>query len=269
MDIAKYRKYVRDTSISDEDFEDLIKDVIEDIARDTGIFTDIFVFQLEGCIELYDIETLYDLSNQINEDNIVDITITDNINDKDSLAQYLNRLEIVTVDGTTCSTNDSSTTDTKVTTSQGDTGKKLLSVVDMIWSRDSLDDSLKYPSKEEVISVINSWFYHIGNFNYKKNNRELNRLFGYTDDQLYEIPIVTLVNYVPNLDQLDEDVERQIKTAIINGVKYYASDLYLNTVNEQTSNILYQRYYSSKKQLKFNYNNNLGKYSMRNAYWNI
>ena len=59
-----------------------------------------------------------------------------------------------------------------------------------------------------------------------------------------------------------------LKQAIIAGVKYFVSDMYMNISNEQVSNILYQRYFAKKRQITYDYPIHISSLLRYNAGWN-
>jgi len=266
MDINDYRMYVRDMQISDDELELVMKDVINDIARDTKVFKELFGFTLAGCVDMYDMKMLFDLHTQLKKDNIVELSINGNLENPDSILNYLNTIDSSSADlGKTCESEDG--VDVEINTNDGK-HNTFIDVIDILHVYDNLDALAKVNRNTNVRSVLFDWFEDVGNNWYKKKDGKLSKEFGYTDDSKYEIPLVGIVSVVPDLSNIDPEIESIIKSTLIAGLKYNISDMFLNIQNEQVSNLLYQRYYSAKRQLKFNYSSDLGNYFRYNTEWN-
>lgn len=255
MNINKYRKYIRDMELTDNELTELIKTVINDIARDTLIFKDIFVFNLESCFDYYDINILYSTSQILRDNNVTNIEISSTLNTPQDLSNYIDSVTTVSVNNTICET-DSGTAKVDLTVTDSSINT-FLNINDIIYSEYDNNKNVLL-NKKELLSIYSRWFYQITNSKLMINKVNLFSDTIYTENSIsFDIPLVTIINIVPDLDNISEEDEYTLEKAIIEGLKYFLSDSYMNVQNTQTANILYQRYYSSKRQLKYNYSNNI------------
>ena len=239
MDISRYKVYVRDTQISDEDLENLIKDVIYDIARDTKIFRRQFSFNVLPCVDMYNIKEIFNTQSHL-DTSVTEVTYTHEYNEKD-IVDLINLIQDTNDKSTECDfkdNNEESTTETKTYTALDES---YLATLDLFYVDDR---SIKY----KVYSMLPDFFEQVNNDTFISNHDRLVVSFG-SD---YNLEIVADVNVLPDPNKISEEDLNRINTSIIAGIKYYVSDMYMNINNEQVSNILYQRYYSSKKQLVYN-----------------
>lgn len=247
MDISKYRKYIRNLSISDEDLEDMIKDIIEDIARDTKIFKDYFAFTLSECVSDYNIKYLYDGYKQNQKE--YELETVSPVSDPDLLVQFINSIY-----GEKCNTVSLvSETYTEVETElENNTLLHVNQIVEVNNNqiKNLLDGDLLYLRENFIVTMDTGKFKQL-----------------YVDTDY--LPVLCSVTIIPDLDKISDNTERIIRTAIINGIKYFLSDTYSDPNGAQVGNILYQRYYSSKKQLLYNYPVDTFVMPYKNEEWNI
>jgi len=259
MDISRYKVYVRDTQISDEDLENLIKDVIYDIARDTKIFRRQFSFNVLPCVDMYNIKEIFNTQSHL-ETNVTKVTYTHEYNEKD-IIDLINVIQDTEQEKTTkCdfkNSNETSTTETKTYTSLDES---YLDTIDLFY----VDDRT---TKYKIYSMLPDFFEQINNDIFISKQDRLKSVFG----EDYDLEVIADVNVLPDPSKMSEEDLSKINTAIIAGIKYSISDMYMNANNEQVSNILYQRYYSSKKQLLYNnpqFVNQFQKFGSRYNTWN-
>ena len=266
MDIAKYKMYVRDANITDIDFTQLIKDVIEDIARDTKVFKELFGFTVEACMTEYDMRLMFNLHSAVKRDKISSITLSSDY-DPSSTIDYINSITIDKEDTEfSCETTRGIEVKVDMVTEEG-TVHKYLSLLDVVQIYDTIEDIDEYGVSTPVRSILDNYMKNLNGSIYIKDIVKL-RAMGLDETKGYSIPVVGIASIVPNTDEIDSDMEDILKQAIIAGLKYFVSDMYMNVSNEQVSNILYQRYYSKKKQLRDDYPQYVSDILPNNANWN-
>jgi len=266
MDITKYRMYIRDVQLTDSEFAELIKDVIDDIARDTKIFKELFGFTIESCKMEYDMNLLFTLHSRLKDTKITDITLTPTYSENSSL-EFIRAVVKDNKDGLVCSTTTEDDIVVEIETEK-DITNTYISTLDIQQIIYNYEDNSRFGTKSNVRSVSTRYFDQASNDLYIKNIISLREDGFNEEDAAYSIPVVGIACIVPNLDFISEEIERIIKQAIIAGIKYFVSDLYMNTSNEQVSNILYQRYYAKKKQLVYDYPIYVSNLLRYNSEWN-
>jgi len=246
MDISKYKKYIRNLSIEDEDLDDLIRDVIEDIARDTKIFRDVFGFSVSSCLSEYSIKSLYEFYLENDSRNEVK-TITP-ITDADKFIEFANQLL-----GSSCI--DVNFVNETYETIEESKENRILSV-----------SQIATVDKNGIHNFLDGKIAQLRNgMTLVLDVEEFEKRYG--KDTV--LPVIVSVVIVPDVQRISEEVEAMLKTAIINGIKYFVSDTYSDPNNAQVGNLLYQRYYSSKKQLLYNYPQSDFPLFSFNREWNI
>lgn len=75
MNANKYKFYVRDIGISDEDLKNVLQNVIEDIAVSTKIFKKVFVFEILPEVVVYDFGSLLNLTERFQPYKVSFLTI--------------------------------------------------------------------------------------------------------------------------------------------------------------------------------------------------
>jgi len=261
FDISKYMIYIRDMDINEQDALNILQDVLDEIALDTRIFRDLFAFDIDKCDEVYDIKALYNLS-QATKLNVTNVSNTDYTDEE--LLNILQGKEVHQDDTKECSDGDNQDSDNDDT----DTSNCLntyMNVIDLMWYN-------KNDREQPIKSVISSWFQQVGNDTYELILDEITKTTGISSSNnnlLNPLQVIGYINIIPNIVNLSSDDERLLRQSLISGLKYKISDMYLNTVNEQVSNLLYQRYYNAKKQLAFTFPQMISNQKVRNANWNI
>ena len=262
IDVSEYMKYVRDVELSINDTEEILQDVIFEIAEDTKMFKNTFAFDIEKCDEVYDIKALYGLSqvmkydtNDVEEENystedLIAILQGKDLPDKNAGKECKGTKE------------DSSVNENKTNTSCINT---YMNLIDILYFD---TNNKKYP----LMSVVNRWFDKVNESLLEIIPANISEDTGvsYSNMTLNNpITVIAHVSIIPSINNLTSDDERILKPAIIAGLKYKASDLYMNAVNEQVSNLLFQRFYNAKKQLAFTFPQFISHVRRRNREWNI
>jgi hypothetical protein len=238
FDINRYKIHIRDTQFSDDEIYTLIKDVFIEIASETRIFKDTFAFSISKNESVYNIREMYDVFQYYNDEPTIDFVETmtvDSLIEEDAKNILINP-----------------TLDPKGLHSTSD---------DVCYNDYKHLIDLAYYNKDtrRIDYVRNKWFQMITPDEYQLT-LEL------SDKEQYDI--ICLVSIIPNINNVDANVERVLRRTVIDGIKYYASSAYMNVSNEQVTNLLYQRYYNSRKQLTFEYSNYISDGLISNPSWN-
>jgi len=255
MDIDNYKKYVRDVSITDDDLTSVMQDVINEIARDTKIFKEVFGFTVSNCTEEYNMKNLFNIYSSVKEDSITSISLSEPVFNEESVINLINQ---ITSNDKVC--NLSGLTVGEETTTINGKFNNYVHLLDVITTSVS-----KSGSNTEPTSSIGKFLSWLNGDTYILNSSYMRR-FGYGDT--YSIPVIGVAIIVPQLNDIDEDMEMVLRPAIIAGLKYYVSDMYMNMANEQVSDVLYRRFYVRKKQLMNDYPNNVSVDNTNHSSWN-
>ena len=208
LNINNYKFYVRDIGVQDIDLENILKDVLSDIAINTKIFKRTFGFTLEPEVSRYPIRDLYQLNDKT-EATITDINFTTDFSNTQSLIDYLSSAGTVPV------------------------GENISTSVDN-----------KYSDYIETIDVFDNKFN-----SYLKYLEAVNKNDYYINTILSEpVDVNAIVSVNPILDELDEKIEKQIRFAIISGLKAYTHTLE-NQVNEPVGLTLNKQFEYDKQKL--------------------
>jgi len=230
MNINDYKIFIRDMNISDEELTNLIQQIIIEISHNTKIFRNTIGITISHCLEQYNIKDIYNLSSAVDE-QISNITFIENTNYELSNEECNLQSPILT----------ELTTDTADTTFLG-----LLSLL-KVYS--NIEDAYKHGSTTLNEDITYKYFIKINDVTFITKTDYLKTLYG----DKYTFDILANCIYAPSPSKITTEEEIIIKPAIIAGLKYYLSDTYLNTTNEQVSNLLYQRYWSTQKQIRNNH----------------
>jgi len=215
MDINKYKFYVRDVSVTDEQLQMLLQDVVNDIGASTKIFKRLFGFQVFPDIKEYNLKNLYEQSIRSGYNRLETLQIGGV--DNETLVQFLN-------DPTNVNTS-------QITIAEGigipDTFIDVVDVLGNIYTDDS--------------TPLGSIFYkfdRIGVNDYK-----------FTENIKEPKNALCIVNVIPALENIDEQMESYMKTAIVAGLKYYTETQVVNqNLNYQISS--YKVFENAKNQLQ-------------------
>jgi hypothetical protein len=220
MDINRYKFYVRDIGVSDTELQNILNDVIEDIAISTGIFQKAFGFTIEPEIELYNFDALLDMYER-NQTEIANLTL-DSITESE-LIEYLKDPTNFTVDVTETST-------------VGITPNKFLNTLDII----TLNGN-------SLVSMIKD-FEYISNNSYR---------YKYANTIRDKIEAICLCSIIPDISNIRPEVEAIMRNAIIKGLKYF-TDTTMNAQNVNPVNFKFQEYEKAKIELQNKYPTILG-----------
>ena len=207
MDINNYKFYVRDVGISDTDLQNVLNDVISDIATNTKIFKRVFSFTLEPGLDEYPIKDLYQLADK-SEPTILDINYTTNLDTQEGLIDYLTNVDI----------NVQQTVDTTTDNTYSD----YIEIIDLF------DD--KFNSYMKYLEPVSKDDYYL--------NIKIDK----------PIPLTGIAIINPLLSEISDRIEKQIRFAIISGLKAYTHTLE-NQPNEQVSLVLNKQFEYDKQKL--------------------
>ena len=215
MDINKYKFYVRDIGISDEDLANVLQDVINDIALSTRIFKKAFGFTIEPDIYYYNFRALLGISERVQEGTINDIVI--NSFSEEQLIQYLSNPTNLEVD---------IRRDVEV----GIPLNTYLETLDVLVRQ--------YDADNAPLGSVFYLFEPIDGDSYK--------FVGSINKPIESICITTII---PNVLNIDERLETYLRPAIIEGLKYY-TDTSLNLQNVNPNVNSYKKFVNAKIELQ-------------------
>ena len=211
MDINKYRIYIRDVDLSDDDLSLIMQDVINDISISTEVFKKLFSFNIDSDTYIYNIEALFDI-NEATRQNISDIQIQGL--DHDELLGFLKDPNEI----------NQSVNITKTDNQYYDS---------YYHTQDILVQLDKNKDNSSFVSIFNR-FTDIGNGKYKLNTKvESNR------------NVLCIVSIIPDINNIDDKIEMLIKPAIIEGIRYF-SGASNSAANEQVRYNNWLRYQKAK-----------------------
>jgi len=254
MDINNYRFYVKDLGISDTDLSLVLQDVINDIATSTNIFKQVFAFVMTKDTYTYDIKALFDLDERV-RDRPSSVTIDDYT--KDDLINYLGEPGSLGVTITE-------------TTENNKYYNQYLSCDDIVKLIPKRTKDRK--DSDSIISIFD-YFTQIDSTTFKINV-DINK---YIEDKLYddqgnrtnpdaqtEIPVLALLTIIPDINNIDNELEKIIKVPIIEGLKYFISPM--NANNEQFRYNNWLRYHKAMVALMSRYPTNIGHQRKKNNF---
>lgn len=209
---SKVKFHIRDVKSNDTDIDNVILDVINEIAINTKIFKKIYGFSIHKDIELYDFNALLQM-NEETETELVSVTIGEHT--REELLTYLTEYEVFP-----------SPLVTKVT--ENDTIKsKFINVISMTG-----DDGRN----------ISDYFQYFGSSQYKLYDE----MFREENDGMH---CIFTAQIIPDVEELlPEDLE-VIAPAIITGCKFYFNDSMMSADDAQVANLFYRRYYAKIQEL--------------------
>jgi len=184
IDINDYKFYIRDVGITNEDLTKVINDVISDIALSTKIFKKAFGFTIEPSIDTYDFRSIMAISERTQYDKIESLTLQNYTEQQliDFLSDPTNMN--VDVDKETYTTNPILNT--------------YIDTIDVLSIKDN-----------ELMSVFNM---------FEPVNGETFKFVGSIEEP---VSCVAIVRIIPNIDNIEEETEVLLKSAIVEGLKYY------------------------------------------------
>jgi len=214
MDINKYKFYVRDVSVTDEQLQMLLQDVVNDIAVSTKIFKRLVGVIIDPDIKEYNFKNIYEQTIRLTNTRIENLTIADYSND--TLVEFLKDPNSLSIDTTV-----------EKTVSIPDTFIDVVDVLGNIYTDDS--------------TPLGSIFYKfdrigVNDYKFVENIKESKNA-------------LCIVNVIPALDNIDEQMESYMKMAIVAGLKYYTETQVVNqNLNYQISS--YKVFENAKNQLQ-------------------
>jgi len=222
IDINKYKFFVRNFSITDDELTNLINMVITDIAKSTKIFKDIIGFSIIKDFYDYDFELIMKMNDKVRED-VGYITIGE-FNDEDII-------NCLSGDNTLLSLSPEVTYNEYM---ESPLNRMLLSVDDVVTLNKFSND---------YISVFNIFSY-ISGFKYRLNTNNI--LFDQNKESKQALAIVSVV---PDLDNIDDEIISLIEPALVEGLKYFTQIPYTNSDDMQSTSIILNRYNYEKQKL--------------------
>ena len=237
--LDRYKKYVRDTNFTDDELNEMIVEVFEDISDDTRVFKDVFAFTISNKEDVYNIREMYEIYQKFNDDPTIDFITEIDVNG----ATSEDDIKSILIDPTASHAN----LDTK---SDEQCYNRYKGLIDLMWyNKDTR--KLEY--------VFNSWFQLVTPDMYQLTKK-------LEDGEEYNV--IAVVSIVPNINNVDENVEKYVRNAIISGMKFHTNGAYENAQNDQGTNLLYQRYYNARKQLSMDFPNYISDGVVVNPDWN-
>jgi len=226
IDINDYEFYVRDIGIDSTNLNNIIKDVIRDIALTTNIFKYSFTFEILQSEQIYDFRALFDMNQRLRE--TLDELNIGTVSEEDA-RNFLINPDCVSLD------------DNKVITKDG--------YYDTLIGLDAIlglnDDENKLTNISDNFKLIKDYQYI--NLQYDKNIKvDCDNNNGKIKKGL----CVTTV--IPNLNNITEENEIILKPTIISGLRYY-TNTHINSNDIGSDNVLYKEYFYAKNNLMNQY----------------
>ena len=206
---GKVKFHVRDISNSDIEIDQIVLQVIEDIANETKIFRKIYGFTVDKSINVYDFNALSFLNNRLEVQSITIGSVT-----SDSVLSYMQ-------------TYDTFPSPTVSTTTFANTKNVPLELMDVY--------------DENGYSIINK-------FHYSGTSERICNDAKWLEDN-HAIDKAFVMSVVPDIQELRSEELSVITACIIEGCKYYFSNTYESTPDGQITNLYYQRYWQKKQLL--------------------
>ena len=224
MTIDRYKLYVKDARLSDEEITQLMRDVLEEIVLDTRIFTKPLGLVLSGCYKEYNMKEVFDLNQNLAK-GIDSITY-----DVPSEGYIDDVLDVIYGTNRDCSRVNH--VKTAVTQTPNLFPEKYLDTVDIVQlNKDG----------NELYSIIDEYFVAQTKDTFILRD-------GIIDDKKQESCVV-LCQYVPRFDDIDEDMEMKLRPALIAGLRAIGAGLKLGLNDEQVTSMLNRNYYNAKRNL--------------------
>ncbi len=210
--VKKVKFHTRDIKIEEEELEELILQVIDDIANDTKIFKKILGFSVHEEVKVYDFNALTNMSETVEEElstvSVMPIT-------PDQIEDFFDTLTLP---------NPEIDKDLFI---EGDGKSTFLAVMDIFDNTGmEVTNKFKYHGTSEYLCEDEEW----------RREHDLEQ-FAYT------------AAVIPHIDEMLPDTLRIITTAVVQGAKYYNSDTLEGQVDAQVANIYYQRYWQKRQEL--------------------
>jgi len=222
IDINKYKLFVRNFSLTDDELNNLIKTVVIDIAKTTKIFKDMIGFSIIKDFYDYDFELIMKMNDKVREDLS---TVTIGSLTDEQILNYLSNYD------------ETSFPSPNITYEKLNfpISRTMLEVNDVVVLNED---------KNKYISVFNL-FEHISRFKYRNFNQAI---FGFNNDKTKE-QAIALVTVTPDINNISDDIVNVIEPALIEGLKYFVQTPYTNIDDMQSTSIILNRYNYEKQKL--------------------
>jgi len=226
MDINDYRVFVKNVTLSDAEWDTLMKQVVSDVAQETRIFKKLVGFTLEPTLEYYDFEAISGLHDKLDVE-ITNITIGSfDFEDimkiaKDGCVPSLDTIEdeeFILDENMILDVNDI------IDTSAKSIFKKFTFMQGYTYATCALP--CETTANADCDQPQDEAFY-------VNNDKKA----------------IAIISFEPDPDKITADIERRIKPAIIAGLKFFANDIYNDKDDAAVANLFYQRYFAAKREL--------------------
>jgi len=200
----KIKFHIRDISYTDNEIDEVVLQVITDIANDTRIFKKIYGFTVYEGMKIYNFHALTKLNNRLEASSITIGGVT-----QESILDFL--------------AGGENLPSPEIITSVFDATDHIpLEILD-IYDSDgySITNYFHYEGTTERVCYDEAWL--------KEHNEET---------------MAFTASVVPDIQELREEELAIVTTAIIEGCKYYFSNTFESTNDGQITNLYYQRYWT-------------------------
>jgi hypothetical protein len=220
IDINKYKLFVRNFSLTDDELASLINTVIVDIAKSTKIFKDMIGFSIIKDYLDYDFEMIMKMNDRIKVD-VGSVSIGE-LSDSD-IINYLSNYD----------TSNFPSPNLTYETIDAETNRTMIDVDDVL--------------------VLNAYGYYSSIFNkFSYLNRFKYRMVTQYDldfDDEDKVQALAIITTTPDMNNITDDIVRIIEPALIEGLKYFVQTPYTNPDDMQSTSIILNRYNYEKQRL--------------------
>jgi len=220
MDIQKYKFFVRDMSISDDDLTNLISIVINDIAKTTHFFKRLLAFSITRDFTDYNFSLILKLNNRVRTD-LDSVTIESMT--EDDILNWLKTYDESIIPNVAITTE-----------SVGSEINEILLSVNDVLIEDQITSKLK--SAFNKFEYLTSNIYRVTDFSFMPRDEEI-------------IQSIATCSVIPDIDNISYDEIAYIENALIEGIKYYTTMSYSSSVDQDTTALLLKKYENEKKSL--------------------
>jgi hypothetical protein len=219
FDINKYKFFVRNFSLTDEELATLANVVLMDISKTTKIFKYMMGFSIVKDLYEYDFELISRMNDRVRSD-LTSIHVGE-VSDEEIL-RYLSDFE----------NEEFPSPDLTYEQDVYPADRTLIEVVDVVALRGN-----RYES------IFNK-FEHLFRFKYRMKDQE-----GIEFDESGKEQVLAIVTTTIEIDRITDDIVRRIEPAFVEGLKYFAQSSYTGVDDMQSTAILLKRYEIEKERL--------------------
>jgi hypothetical protein len=207
----KVKFHIRDVNNTDDEIDNIILQVISDIALTTKIFKKIYGFSIHKDIELYDFNAILQM-NERTEHELSSVTIGSY--SQDQIKDFL-------------STSEFPSPPVEKVIEEETAKNKLLNVINIF------DDEIREMRTE--FRYLGTHQYKLYDESYREENDGMHCVF--------------TAQIIPHIDELLPETIEMLSTAIIAGTQYYFLNTMNSADDVQISNVYYQRFYAKQLDL--------------------